>query len=91
MRIKLKMPKFKVKLKHLRKKYKHPVKGINNEIDQIMTLDSHEIRLGNSYKIELGDGTYKIGLINLEDIENLLDDEIDDFYQALELDENVLL
>lgn len=56
-----------------------------------MTLDSHEIRLGNSYKIELGDGTYKIGLINLEDIENLLDDEIDDFYQALELDENVLL
>lgn len=30
-RIKLKMPKFRVKLKHLRKKYKHPVEGINNE------------------------------------------------------------
>jgi len=56
-----------------------------------MTLDSHEIRLGNSYKIELGDGTYKIGLINLEDIENLLDDEIDDFYQALEISEEWLL
>jgi hypothetical protein len=56
-----------------------------------MTLDSHEIRLGNSYKIELGDGTYKIGLINLEDIENLLDDEIDDFYQALEISEEWLI
>ena len=33
MRIKLKMPKFKVKLKHLIKKYKCAVKGINNEID----------------------------------------------------------
>jgi len=32
-RIKLKMPKFNVKLKHLRKKYKCAVKGINNEID----------------------------------------------------------
>jgi hypothetical protein len=31
MRIKLKMPKFNVKLKHLRKKYKCAVKGINNE------------------------------------------------------------
>ena len=29
-RIKLKMPKFKVKLKHLRKKYKHPIKGIDD-------------------------------------------------------------
>jgi hypothetical protein len=56
-----------------------------------MTLDSHEIRLGNSYKIELGDGTYKIGLINLEDIESLLDDEIDDFYQALEISEEWLI
>jgi hypothetical protein len=56
-----------------------------------MTLDSHEIRLGNSYKIELGDGTYKIGIINLEDIENLLDDEIDDFYQALEISEEWLI
>jgi hypothetical protein len=56
-----------------------------------MTLDSHEIRLGNSYKIELGDGTYKIGLINLEDIENLLDDEIDYFYQALEISEEWLI
>jgi len=33
MRYKLKMPKFKVKLKHLRKKYKHPVKGID-DVDQ---------------------------------------------------------
>lgn len=33
MRIKPEMPKFTVKLKYLRKKYKHPVKGINNEID----------------------------------------------------------
>ncbi len=33
MRIKLKFPKFKVKLKYLRKKYKTPLKGINNEID----------------------------------------------------------
>lgn len=32
-RIKLKMAKFRVKLKHLKKKYKHPVKGVNNEID----------------------------------------------------------
>ena len=24
-----------------------------------MTLDSHEIRLGNTYKIELGDGPYR--------------------------------
>ena len=56
-----------------------------------MTLDSHEIRLGNSYKIQMGDGSYKIGLINLEDIEALLDDPIDDFYEALELDESILL
>ena len=56
-----------------------------------MTLDSHEIRLGNSYKIEMGDSSYKIGIINLEDIEALLDDPIDDFYQALELDETILL
>ena len=56
-----------------------------------MLLDSHEIRLGNSYKISMGDGSYKIGLINLEDIENLLDDPIDDFYEALELDESILL
>lgn len=33
MRIKLKMPRFNVKLKHLRKNYKCAVKGINNEID----------------------------------------------------------
>ena len=33
MRIKLKFPKFNVKLKHLRKRYKCYVKGINNEID----------------------------------------------------------
>jgi hypothetical protein len=52
-----------------------------------MTLDSHEIRLGNTYKIEMGDGTYKSDLINLEDLSNLLDDEIDDFYQAMEIDE----
>ena len=32
-RIKLKMAKFRVKLKHLRKKYKHQLQGINNEID----------------------------------------------------------
>ena len=32
MRIKLKFPKFNVKLKHLRKKYKCPVEGINNEL-----------------------------------------------------------
>lgn len=56
-----------------------------------MTLDSHEIRLGNTYKIEMGDGTYKIGLINLEDIESLLNDEIDDFYQALEITEEWLI
>jgi hypothetical protein len=56
-----------------------------------MTLDSHEIRLGNSYKIELGDGTYKIGLINLEDIESLLDDDLDDFYQAMEISEEWLI
>ena len=30
-RYKLKMPKFKVKLKHLRKKYKQPIKGINDQ------------------------------------------------------------
>jgi hypothetical protein len=52
-----------------------------------MTLDSHEIRLGNTYKIEMGDGTYKSDLINLEDLSNLLDDDLDDFYQAMELDE----
>jgi hypothetical protein len=52
-----------------------------------MTLDSHEIRLGNTYKVEMGDGTYKSDLINLEDLRNLLDDEIDDFYQAMEIDE----
>ena len=50
-----------------------------------MTLDSHEIRLGNTYKVELGDGTYKTDLINLADLENLLDDDLDDFYQALEI------
>lgn len=50
-----------------------------------MTLDSHEIRLGNTYKIELGDGTYKTDLINLADIQNLLDDGLDDYYQALEI------
>jgi len=32
-RIKLKMLKLRVKLKHLIKKYKYPVEGINNEID----------------------------------------------------------
>lgn len=32
-RIKLKMAKFRVNLKHQRKKYKHPLQGINNEID----------------------------------------------------------
>ena len=53
-----------------------------------MTLDSHEIRLGNTYKIELGDGTYKSDLINLEDLSNLLDDDLDDFYQAMEIDES---
>lgn len=31
MRIKPLMPRFTVKLKHLRKKYKTPLKGINNE------------------------------------------------------------
>jgi hypothetical protein len=56
-----------------------------------MTLDSHEIRLGNTYKIELGDGTYKSDLINLGDIENLLDDDLDDFYQAMEIDESWLI
>ena len=56
-----------------------------------MTLDSHEIRLGNTYKIELGDGTYKSDLINLEDLENLLDDDLDDFYQAMEIDESWLV
>ena len=56
-----------------------------------MTLDSHEIRLGNTYKIEMGDGTYKSDLINLEDLSNLLDDEIDDFYQALEISEEWLI
>jgi hypothetical protein len=56
-----------------------------------MTLDSHEIRLGNTYKVEMGDGTYKSDLINLEDLSNLLDDEIDDFYQAMEISEECLL
>ena len=56
-----------------------------------MTLDSHEIRLGNTYKIEMGDGTYKSDLINLEDLSNLLDDEIDDFYQAMEISEEWLI
>lgn len=56
-----------------------------------MTLDSHEIRLGNTYKIELGDGTYKTDLINLADLENLLDDDLDDFYQALEISEKWLV
>jgi len=56
-----------------------------------MTLDSHEIRLGNTYKIEMGDGTYKSDLINLEDLRNLLDDELDDFYQAMEISEAWLL
>ena len=56
-----------------------------------MTLDSHEIRLGNTYKIELGDGTYKSDLINLEDLSNLLDDDLDDFYQAMEIDESWLI
>jgi len=56
-----------------------------------MTLDSHEIRLGNTYKIELGDGTYKSDLINLADLENLLDDDLDDFYQAMEIDESWLV
>lgn len=56
-----------------------------------MTLDSHEIRLGNTYKIELGDGTYKSDLINLEDLSNLLDDDLDDFYQALEISEEYLI
>jgi hypothetical protein len=31
MRIKLKYPRITVNLKHKKKKYKHPVKGINNE------------------------------------------------------------
>jgi hypothetical protein len=52
-----------------------------------MTLDSHEIRLGNTYKVEMGDGTCKSSLINLEDLSNLLDDDLDDYYQAMELDE----
>jgi hypothetical protein len=52
-----------------------------------MTLDSHEIRLGNTYKIEMGDGICKSDLINLEDLSNLLDYDLDDFYQAMELDE----
>jgi hypothetical protein len=56
-----------------------------------MTLDSHEIRLGNTYKIELGDGTYKSDLINLADLENLLDDDLDDFYQAMEINEEWLI
>ena len=56
-----------------------------------MTLDSHEIRLGNTYKVELGDGTYKTDLINLADLENLLDDDLDDFYQALEISEEWLV
>ena len=56
-----------------------------------MTLYSHEIRLGNTYKIELGDGTYKSDLINLEDLSNLLDDDLDDFYQALEISEEYLI
>lgn len=56
-----------------------------------MTLDSHEIRLGNTYKIELGDGTYKSDLINLADLENLLDDDLDDFYQAMEISEEWLI
>ena len=56
-----------------------------------MTLDSHEIRLGNTYKVEMGDGTYKSDLINLEDLSNLLDDEIDDFYQAMEISKDWLL
>ena len=56
-----------------------------------MTLDSHEIRLGNTYKVEMVDGTYKSDLINLEDLRNLLDDEIDDFYQALEISEDWLI
>jgi hypothetical protein len=56
-----------------------------------MTLDSHEIRLGNTYKVEMGDGTYKSDLINLEDLRNLLDDEIDDFYQAMEISEEWLI
>ena len=56
-----------------------------------MTLDSHEIRLGNTYKIEMGDGTYKSDLINLEDLSNLLDDDLDDFYQAMEISSKWLL
>jgi len=56
-----------------------------------MTLDSHEIRLGNTYKIEMGDGTYKSDLINLEDLRNLLDDDLDDFYQAMEISEEWLI
>lgn len=32
-RIKVKMPKLRIKLKHLNKKYKFPVEGVNNEID----------------------------------------------------------
>ena len=33
MRIKLKYPRITVNLKHKKNKYKHPVKGINNETD----------------------------------------------------------
>jgi hypothetical protein len=56
-----------------------------------MTLDSHEIRLGNTYKIEMGDGTYISDLINLEDLRDLLDDELDDFYQAMEISKKWLI